>query len=217
MARRAGRGLANAESQLRAHALAKPGATEHFPWGERAIKVNGKVFLFMSAGDDELSLSTKLPESAPVALLLPFATPTGYGLGKAGWVSARFGPGEPPPLDMLCAWIDESYLAIAPAKLAALARHGTGTATKARKPAATTKARASQPRATQAARKPASASAPAARKPASRKPDSASTRAARKPTSAARKPASAARKPTSTSLRRRARARTDLGATRTAP
>src|SRR5262249_56520222 len=49
-------------------------------------------------------------------------SPTGYGLGKAGWVSAAFEPGSSPPIDLLCAWIDESYLAVAPAKLAALAR-----------------------------------------------------------------------------------------------
>ncbi|HET9622091.1 MAG TPA: MmcQ/YjbR family DNA-binding protein [Kofleriaceae bacterium] len=107
-----------AEAALRAHALGKPAATEHFPWGERAIKVHGKVFLFMSADATRLSLSTKLPASSALALHLPFATPTGYGLGKAGWVSAAFAPGDAVPVDLLCAWIDESYRAIAPAKLA---------------------------------------------------------------------------------------------------
>jgi len=116
--------LAAAEAALRAHALAKPEATEHFPWGERAIKVKGKVFLFMYADPTKLSLSTKLPRSNGVALMLPFATPTGYGLGKSGWVSARFEPSDAPPLDLLCAWIDESYRAIAPKKLAAKARRG---------------------------------------------------------------------------------------------
>jgi len=104
--------------------MAKPEATEHFPWGERAIKVKGKVFLFMRADAQQLSLSTKLPQSGSVALLLPFATPTGYGLGKAGWVSAAFGPADQLPVDMLCSWIDESYQAVAPVKLAALARTG---------------------------------------------------------------------------------------------
>jgi predicted DNA-binding protein (MmcQ/YjbR family) len=117
-------GLLAIEAQLRDHAMAKPQATEHFPWGERAIKVNGKVFLFMRADAQQLSLSTKLPQSGQVALLLPFATPTGYGLGKAGWVSAAFSASQPPPVDMLCSWIDESYRAVAPAKLAALARTG---------------------------------------------------------------------------------------------
>ena len=116
--------FATAEATLRAHAMAKPEATEHFPWGERAIKVKGKVFLFMHADAQQLSLSTKLPQSSSVALLLPFATPTGYGLGKAGWVSAAFGPADQLPVDMLCSWIDESYQAVAPVKLAALARTG---------------------------------------------------------------------------------------------
>ncbi|MET0554157.1 MAG: MmcQ/YjbR family DNA-binding protein, partial [Vicinamibacteria bacterium] len=40
-----------------------------------------------------------------------------YGLGKAGWVSARFGPKDRPPVDVLCKWIDESYRAVAPVKL----------------------------------------------------------------------------------------------------
>jgi len=114
--------FAAAEAALRAHAMAKPEATEHFPWGERAIKVKGKVFLFMFADATRMSLSTKLPSSNGVALLLPFAEPTGYGLGKAGWVSARFDPADEPPIEMLCAWIDESYQAVAPAKLAAAAR-----------------------------------------------------------------------------------------------
>ena len=110
--------LAVAEKALRTHAMTKPEATEHFPWGERAIKVKGKVFLFMYADGDRLSLSTKLPQSHSVALLLPFAQPTGYGLGKAGWVSAGFEPKDKVPVEMLCAWIDESYRAIAPKKLA---------------------------------------------------------------------------------------------------
>ena len=58
-------GLGGAETTLRAHAMAKPEATEHFPWGERAIKVKGKVFLFMYADKTRLSLSTKLPRSRP--------------------------------------------------------------------------------------------------------------------------------------------------------
>ena len=151
MTARARRPFAAAEAALRAHAMAKPEATEHFPWGERAIKVKGKVFLFMYCDAKRLSLSTKLPESSSMALLLPFANPTGYGLGKAGWVSAAFEPPAKPPVEMLCEWIDESYRAVAPAKLAALTRTGEPPAD--RKPASRTKAKA---KAKPAARKPAS-------------------------------------------------------------
>ena len=67
--------------------------------------------------EGDLGLSVKLPQSGMLALSLPFASPTGYGLGKAGWVSASFGARERIPLDLLRAWIDESYRAVAPKKL----------------------------------------------------------------------------------------------------
>ena len=66
-----------------------------------------------------MGLSVKLPSSAPDALDLPFTKPTGYGLGKSGWVTSTFEPGEEVPLDILKTWILESYQAIAPKKLSA--------------------------------------------------------------------------------------------------
>jgi predicted DNA-binding protein (MmcQ/YjbR family) len=113
-------GHAKAEAKLREFALAYPEATEEFPWGERAIKVGGKTFLFMRADGNGLGLSTKLPESRDFALTYEFAAPTGYGLGKAGWVSASFARGTRPPTALLCEWIDESYRAIAPQRLVKL-------------------------------------------------------------------------------------------------
>jgi predicted DNA-binding protein (MmcQ/YjbR family) len=105
-------------ARLRALALSFPETREDFPWGESAIKVRSKTFLFMRDSDVGLSLSVKLPQSREFALEYPFAQPTGYGLGKSGWVTARFAPKEKPPLDVLEAWIGESYRAIAPKKLA---------------------------------------------------------------------------------------------------
>jgi len=55
------------EADLRAFALKYPETHEDFPWGERAIKVRGKVFLFMRAADDEVSISVKLPHSRDMA------------------------------------------------------------------------------------------------------------------------------------------------------
>jgi predicted DNA-binding protein (MmcQ/YjbR family) len=108
-----------AEAALRAHALSYPEAYEDFPWGERVVKVRGKVFVFMGGIDGGLGLSVKLPSSASLALGLPFASPTAYGLGKSGWVTARFRAREKPPLDLLARWIDESYRAVAPKRLVA--------------------------------------------------------------------------------------------------
>jgi predicted DNA-binding protein (MmcQ/YjbR family) len=111
--------LESLELELRDYAMAFPEATEDHPWGHRAIKVKGKSFLFLGGEKDtkELSLSVKLPSSRDVAVDLPFAEPTGYGLGKSGWVSARFAKVSDVPIDLLKAWIDESYRAIAPKKL----------------------------------------------------------------------------------------------------
>jgi predicted DNA-binding protein (MmcQ/YjbR family) len=101
-------------ARLRARALSYPETREEFPWGESAIKVRGKTFVFLHRSEAGLSLSVKLPQSREFALEYPFTRPAGYGLGKSGWVTARFGAKETPPLDILEAWIDESYRAIAP-------------------------------------------------------------------------------------------------------
>ncbi|MBX3202425.1 MAG: MmcQ/YjbR family DNA-binding protein [Labilithrix sp.] len=112
------------EAALRELGLSFPETTEEFPWDHRALKVKGKVFVFMGTGKeggadhDDFFLSCKLPESAPMALTIPGVKPTGYGLGKSGWVSARWPPGEA-PLDMLRDWLRESYRAVAPKRLAA--------------------------------------------------------------------------------------------------
>ena len=103
---------------LRKHALGLPGTHEEFPWGETAIKIGQKTFVFMRSDDTGLSLSTKLPESGEAARTMPFAEPTHYGLGRSGWITASFGPSDRPPVDLLRGWIDESYRAIAPKKLA---------------------------------------------------------------------------------------------------
>ena len=113
--------VASPASALRAFALSLPGAHEDFPWGERVAKVGKKVFAFLGTaeGNKGLSLSVKLPRSSFEALELPFAEATGYGLGKAGWVTATFEGADAIPVALLTAWIDESYRAVAPKKLVA--------------------------------------------------------------------------------------------------
>jgi predicted DNA-binding protein (MmcQ/YjbR family) len=106
-----------AERALLAFALGYPGAYEDNPWGERVAKVKGKVFVFLGRPEDGLSLSVKLPQSGTMALSLPFASPTGYGLGKSGWVTVALRPRQKAPIAMLKQWIDESYRAVAPRTL----------------------------------------------------------------------------------------------------
>jgi predicted DNA-binding protein (MmcQ/YjbR family) len=105
--------------RLKAEALGFPGAWEDHPWGETVVKVGKKVFVFLGMSpaereDGSYGFSVKLPESGEQALLLPGAEPTGYGLGRAGWVSIRVAPGDDDvPVDVFCDWIDESYRAVA--------------------------------------------------------------------------------------------------------
>jgi predicted DNA-binding protein (MmcQ/YjbR family) len=106
--------------RLRAHGLSLPEAVEEHPWGHSALKVRRKTFVFLNLDADRLSLSTKLPVSRDFALMLDFAEPTGYGLGRSGWITSAFGPRDEIDLELLDRWIDESYRSIAPKKLAAL-------------------------------------------------------------------------------------------------
>lgn len=117
-----GAGLAGRAAALREAALALPGTREDFPWGHSAYKVGKKIFLVMSLEDGFLKASVKLPLSGAFALMQPWAQPTGYGLGKSGWVSASFRNASDVPVDLLRQWILESYRAIAPKKLSALLR-----------------------------------------------------------------------------------------------
>ena len=115
--------------ELRAFAMGLPEATEDFPWGDRVAKVNGKVFVFLGLDPvpgGPIGLSLKLPDSHEEALDLPFTRPTAYGLGKSGWVTATFQPGQEPPVEILKTWIAESYRAIAPKKLVAKMESSAG-------------------------------------------------------------------------------------------
>jgi predicted DNA-binding protein (MmcQ/YjbR family) len=135
--------LHTAHDQLRAFGLGLPEAWEDFPWGHTALKVRKKAFAFLArgtegdtedggateeggatedggatAGPAVLSLTCKLPHSAADALERADAEPSGYGLGRHGWVTFRFVEGQPlPEQDQLEAWIVESYRAVAPKTL----------------------------------------------------------------------------------------------------
>jgi predicted DNA-binding protein (MmcQ/YjbR family) len=103
-----------------AFALGMPGAYEDHPWEETVAKVNKKVFVFLGQEEDpeHLGMTVKLDESLEQALTAPGAHPSGYGLGKAGWVTIPFRD-TTPPLSVLLDWVEESYRRIAPKKLVA--------------------------------------------------------------------------------------------------
>lgn len=96
-------------------ALELPGAWEDHPWGEVVVKVRKKIFVFLGDPSTSTGCSVKLRESHDAALAVAGAEPTGYGLGKAGWVSVPFR--RSPSAGVLCDWIEESYRIVAPKTL----------------------------------------------------------------------------------------------------
>ena len=106
-------------AELRGFGLTLPGAHSKAPWPEHDdLAVNDKTFAYLpAAGAERFSLSVKLPYTGEVALDLPFAKPTAYGLGRSGWVSFNPGDDEIPSIDRLKEWVEESYRAQAPKRL----------------------------------------------------------------------------------------------------
>jgi predicted DNA-binding protein (MmcQ/YjbR family) len=128
--------LAPAERSLAKLAAAYPETVEENPWDHRAFKVRGKTFLFLTGTAEQLNVTVKLPHSGVLALELPFVEPTGYGLGKSGWISAVFGPEDEVPIGMVAQWLEESFAAIAPKRLVAARAAGGEVVAVAKKPAA---------------------------------------------------------------------------------
>lgn len=104
-------------AMLRDASVTYPDVAIDMPWGHPAAKVRGKGFAYWHHDDSKLSCSFKLPESAAFALSLPFTAPTGYGLGKSGWVTATFEGEVDVPVPLLLEWLEESFRAIAPKNL----------------------------------------------------------------------------------------------------
>ncbi len=113
---------------LKSCGLKLPEAWEDHPWGETVLKARKKIFVFLNGSKPGFfGVSVKLPQSAEFALLHPFASKTGYGLGNSGWVTCEFEDGHDIPIDLLLEWMEQSYRTIAPKKLAALITPGWNT------------------------------------------------------------------------------------------
>jgi predicted DNA-binding protein (MmcQ/YjbR family) len=116
------------KAELLRFALSLPDAWEDHPWEESVVKVGSKIFVFLGSADPAGAGATvKLRDSHEEALAMDFTSPSGYGLGRHGWVSASFGPGAEVPVPLLCDWIEESYRLIAgKRRVAALDRRAEG-------------------------------------------------------------------------------------------
>lgn len=110
--------ISKVASELRKYALGFPESWEDTPWEHRVVKVRKKIFVFCdNDGNKTLNITVKLPDSGDDAIEMDQCEMTGYGLGKAGWITARFTKQDKLDLPMLKAWILESYRAVAPKTL----------------------------------------------------------------------------------------------------
>lgn len=105
--------------KLLTFALSLPEAVEDHPWNETVAKVRKKVFVFFGGDPSANRITVKLVESHGHALSIEGAEPSGYGLGKAGWVTVPV-DAEGVDIDLLCDWIEESYRIVAPKRLGAV-------------------------------------------------------------------------------------------------
>ena len=87
--------------------------------GEPTFRVRKKNFVFSNM--DATGLSVKLPKEEAEALVATdeTATPTGYGLGRHGWVSVELGQdADDDRWQQVEEWVRTSYTLVAPRSLA---------------------------------------------------------------------------------------------------
>ena len=89
--------------------------------GEPTFRVNGKNFVFASPDASGISVKLSKEEAEAVCATDPAASPTGYGLGRHGWVSIDLAP----PVSEarwreVEEWVRTSYVLVAPKRLAKL-------------------------------------------------------------------------------------------------
>jgi predicted DNA-binding protein (MmcQ/YjbR family) len=97
--------------------------------GEPTFRVRGKNFVFTDR--EATGMSVKLPkeEAAAVVATDPAAAPTGYGLGRHGWVSVRVGDdADDERWQQIEEWVRTSYTMVAPKSLGAIVLREDGLA-----------------------------------------------------------------------------------------
>jgi predicted DNA-binding protein (MmcQ/YjbR family) len=104
-------------ASLKSFALALPGAWADNPWGDSVVKVGKKIFVFLGEGTEDPGITVKVPESHDHAMSFTGAVPTGYGLGKAGWVTIPVAGLGGDDAEVLHDFVEESYRNIATKKL----------------------------------------------------------------------------------------------------
>ncbi len=97
-------------SDLRAHCMAKEGATEDYPWEDHVgWKVKGKLFAIGGQDSNRVTVKASLVDQAALTQH-PHIEKAAY-VGRFGWVTVTIVDRE--VLDLTKDLIDESYEAIA--------------------------------------------------------------------------------------------------------
>jgi predicted DNA-binding protein (MmcQ/YjbR family) len=86
--------------------------------GEPTFRVRGKNFVFTDREASGISVKLSKEEAAAVVATDDLAEPTGYGLGRHGWVSVRIGRADAARWEQVEEWVRTSYTLVAPKKLA---------------------------------------------------------------------------------------------------
>lgn len=87
--------------------------------GEPTFRVRGKNFVFTDRAASGLTVKLPKEEAAAVVATEPGAEPTGYGLGRHGWVSLPVGDdADEGRWQQVEEWVRTSYTLVAPKSLA---------------------------------------------------------------------------------------------------
>ena len=91
-------------------------------WGdEPTFRVRGKNFVFTDQAASGISVKLPKEEAAAVVATDDLAEPTGYGLGRHGWVSVQLGENaDDARWQEVEEWVRTSYTLVAPKSLAKL-------------------------------------------------------------------------------------------------
>ena len=95
--------------------------------GEPTFRVRGKNFIFTDQAGSGVSVKLPKDEAAAVVATDPQAQPTGYGLGRHGWVSIDIGSdADEARWQQVEEWVRTSYTLVAPKTLARVVRAEDG-------------------------------------------------------------------------------------------
>ena len=95
--------------------------------GEPTFRVRGKNFIFTDQAASGVSVKLPKDEAAAVVATDPHAEPTGYGLGRHGWVSIHIGDAAGDARwQQVEEWVRTSYTLVAPKSLALRVRAEDG-------------------------------------------------------------------------------------------